>query len=424
MKQPFLISAAFYAIMVFGTALAFVQPLRKRENWVRWVPVLFVVCLMCMWLNAQARGVLLIASQLTFFICIVCMVNRLTKMSFPADCYCAVWIVVFSQIVYELWAAFRYLTPGLHTSTEMKIVSFVLFSLVIILLLNRTLARWMPQKDIYQIGPRQLSSALFLGALFSVGIFVKFPRDQFVEILPVLVVCQIYCVSLLYLQTELFKKAQMQKDMDALNFLYSQQQLHYDAARQNVQIVNHKCNDLDNMIERVQQYLPEELRSTMESTLTDAMRMCDTMVDSGSIVLDTVLMEKKMVAEAQGIPISCVADGKLLDFMEVADIYAVFSNALDNAIEAVSEISNPGHRLIDVLVYESQKFMVINISKPIKGSLEFEEDLPVTTKGKNTLRGYGLKVMRRAIEKYRGIFTIETADGLFTLRILIPLPKE
>lgn len=419
-----LIQAALYAILVFGAFLAFVQPLRKRENWVRWMPVLLAVCLLCMWLNTQAKGVMLIASQLTFYMCIVCLVNRFTKMSFPADCYCAVWIFVASQTVYEMWTGFRHLTPGLHTGKEIEIGSFVLFSLVALLILNKTLARWMPQKDIYQIGPRQLSSALFLGAMFSVGTFVKIPIEQFTEILPALVVCQIYCVSLLYLQTELFKKAQMQKDMDALNFLYSQQQQHYDAACRSVQIVNQKCNDLDNMIATVQQYLPEELRSSMESTLTDAMRMCDTIVDSGSIVLDTVLMEKKILAEARGIPISCVADGKLLNFMEVADIYAVFSNALDNAIEAVSEISNPSHRLIDVLVHEAQNFLVINISNPLKGSLEFDEDLPVTTKEANSMRGYGLKVMRRAIEKYRGIFTIETADGLFILRILIPLPKR
>lgn len=424
MNVPSLISALLYAILVFGACLTFVHPLRKRENWERWVPVLFVLCLLCMWLNAHAKGVLLIASQLAFYLCIVCMVNRITKMSFPADCYCAVWILVSSQIVYELWTGFRHLTPGLHAFVQTQIISFVLFSVLLLLLLDKTFARWMPQKDIYQIGPRQLSSALLLGAMFSVGTFVKIPIEQFAEILPVLVVCQIYCVSLLYLQTELFKKAQMQKDMDALNFLYSQQQQHYDAACRSVQIVNQKCNDLDNMIATVQQYLPEELRSSMESTLTDAMRMCDTIVDSGSIVLDTVLMEKKMLAEARGIPISCVADGKLLNFMEVADIYAVFSNALDNAIEAVSEISNPSHRLIDVLVHEAQNFLVINISNPLKGSLEFDEDLPVTTKEANSMRGYGLKVMRRAIEKYRGIFTIETADGLFTLRILIPLPKR
>ena len=51
----------------------------------------------------------------------------------------------------------------------------------------------------------------------------------------------------------------------------------------------------------------------MESTMTDAMHACDTVVKSGNSVLDTVLAEKKLLAEDKQIPISCVADGKLLE---------------------------------------------------------------------------------------------------------------
>lgn len=55
---------------------------------------------------------------------------------------------------------------------------------------------------------------------------------------------QFYCVTLLYLQTELFKKAAMQKEMDALNLLYDRQRKQYQIARQNVQIINRKCHEL------------------------------------------------------------------------------------------------------------------------------------------------------------------------------------
>ena len=35
------------------------------------------------------------------------------------------------------------------------------------------------------------------------------------------------------------------------------------------------------------------------------------------------------------IQITCVADGKLLDFIHVTDLCSIFGNALDNAIEHV-----------------------------------------------------------------------------------------
>ena len=69
---------------------------------------------------------------------------------------------------------------------------------------------------------------------------------------------QFYCVTLLYLQTELFKKAAMQKEMDALNLLYDRQRKQYQIARQNVQIINRKCHELKVQIADLRRLQPDE----------------------------------------------------------------------------------------------------------------------------------------------------------------------
>ena len=104
------------------------------------------------------------------------------------------------------------------------------------------MARTMPEDGIYHIGPRQLGSAGLLGAIF-VFQFFALQTSLRVGLQPSAVVAlsmltQFYCVTLLYLQTELFKKAAMQKEMDALNLLYDRQRKQYQIARQNVQIIN------------------------------------------------------------------------------------------------------------------------------------------------------------------------------------------
>lgn len=411
-------------VTIFCSGLAFTQPLRKRTGWVLWAPVCALACLASSFLNARLTGYWMLAGHFVQFMSLVLLVNRFTKMSPFGTLYCAAWVFISSEAISEIWLGLGLLAPSLADSLIAVIGSFLLLAVTVLLILNRTLARMMPQKDIYQIGPRQLLSALFLSSAFSVlNCYLRMPDVRQSEALPALIVCQFYCVSLQYLQTELFKKSQMSKDMDALNLLYSREMQRYEAACQSVQTVSRKCEELDCMIGRVRQYLPPELLADMENTLTDAVHAYDTVVRSGNSVLDTVLSEKKMLAEAKGIPINCVADGKLLDFMEVVDVYALFSNALDNAIEAVSKISDPNHRLIDLLVHESQNFLVIMISNPLKGTLTFEEDLPVTTKSRS-YHGYGLKVLGRSIEKYHGVFTVDASGGLFTLRILIPLPKK
>ena len=68
---------------------------------------------------------------------------------------------------------------------------------------------------------------------------------------------QLYCLTLLYLQTELFKKSAMQKEMDTLNLLYERQRQQYQIARQNVQIINRKCHELKVQIADLRRLNPD-----------------------------------------------------------------------------------------------------------------------------------------------------------------------
>ena len=50
------------------------------------------------------------------------------------------------------------------------------------------------------------------------------------------------------------------------------------------------------------------------------------------------LQRKSLYCNKHGIIFTCVADGTLLDFMDVMDICSIFGNALDNAIECEMKI--------------------------------------------------------------------------------------
>ena len=98
------------------------------------------------------------------------------------------------------------------------------------------------------MGPRQLGSAGVMGVMF-VCQFFALQTSLRIGLRPSAVVApslltQFYCVTLLYLQTELFKKAALQKEMDALHLLYERQRKKYQIARQNVPIINRKCHEL------------------------------------------------------------------------------------------------------------------------------------------------------------------------------------
>ena len=57
------------------------------------------------------------------------------------------------------------------------------------------------------------------------------------------------------------------------------------------------------------------------------------------------------------ITFTCMADGKLISFMHVKDICSIFGNALDNAIECVSQFDDPEKRLITLSMYQKNRFL-------------------------------------------------------------------
>ena len=109
--------------------------------------------------------------------------------------------------------------------------------------------------------------------------------------------------------------------------------------------------------------------------------------------------------------------------MDPVDLYTLFANALDNAIEHVQTIQDPDKRIIDVLVYAENKLLAIQVSNPVARDIRFGADgLPLSTKASaDGCHGFGLKSIRHAVEKYNGFLTVKVEDGCFHLRILLPM---
>lgn len=230
------------------------------------------------------------------------------------------------------------------------------------------------------------------------------------------------CVFLLYIRSEVLEKNQLEQEREELRRLYELERERYEQSRENIELINIKCHDLKHRIEdwerRDGRVPPEEIRE-----MKRLVGIYDSAVSTGNDTLDTLLTERSLYCEKQGIRLSCMVDGKKLSFMPVGDICALFGNAVENAIEAVSKLECPEERCISFQVRESRRMLVVIIDNCFSGPLEFEDGLPKTTKGEAGWHGYGLKSIRRVAEKYGGQATV-LADEMFRLTILIPLPES
>lgn len=266
-----ILSLTVCAAGICGAQLAYWLPLKKRDRFrLRALLDLIIVIplsrLMVFGNSGRLDTLLLLVIYAAYFTCAAVSTHLCTRLDWAASAYCSVWIVLTSESVYELWRVLIWTAEALgmrHLSlySTPMLLGQLGFTVVCCIVVRFTVARTMPEDGTYHIGPRQLGSAGLLGVMF-VFQFFALQTSLRIGLRPSAVVApslltQFYCVTLLYLQTELFKKAALQKEMDALNLLYDRQRKQYQIARQNVQIINRKCHELKVQIADLRRLQPD-----------------------------------------------------------------------------------------------------------------------------------------------------------------------
>lgn len=229
-------------------------------------------------------------------------------------------------------------------------------------------------------------------------------------------------VALLFAYHFQLCELQSQSEVSALQTMLHLQYETYKMNEESVALVDRKYHDLKHQIAVLRTQTGEQRNAVLDK-MEREIKAYEAQNHTGNKVLDTVLTSKSLHCQANDIQLTCVADGAGLEFIDVVDISSLFGNALDNAIEGVSKISDPDKRLIHLSVARQKGFLRIRVENCYQGDLKFENGRPRTTKRDKRFHGYGLKSIESTVAKYGGSTTVQAKDGWFELRVLIPLPE-
>lgn len=425
LDNDFLVESVFVVIAAF----VYIHPLAKKEPLELRMMISFVfyealfVGLALLGANS-ARG--MVIKYALYLPLIAAMIYTCVQLRVSETVYLAIWSLLTSQFVMNAWRCWRMFSRERLHLASYGTVGMVVFYAAAYLIAALTIARVMPAKGKYYIGPRQLTLALICLFFFEVCDYMmaSIPRahgDVFYSM--ALVFAQFYCLTLLYVQTELFKKSAMARELVAMELLMKQQESQYALSRENIDLINRKCHDLKHQVRALRTMEGEESKEKYLSELEQSMEIYGAIVKTGNEVLDTILSEKSLLCQASGITINCVVDGSRLSFINSADLYAIMGNAIDNAMEAVGTFAKREMRLIDIAIYTRDKFLVINITNPLDRELRFRNGLPVSTKSKNGYHGFGLRSIRHNVRQYGGHISVTAEGGSFELKMVIPLPR-
>lgn len=145
--------------------------------------------------------------------------------------------------------------------------------------------------------------------------------------------------------------------------------------------------------------------------------------NTGNMILDIILNEKQNICNENNIDLTCDVNFSKCNFMEMTDVCSIFSNILDNAIEACNK-TYMDKKYIKIRGTLVKSYYVIRCENSKTNKLEIKNSKIITSKKDKFIHGIGLKSVKSSIKKYNGDLEIEDFKNKFLLQIYIPIDEN
>ena len=209
-------------------------------------------------------------------------------------------------------------------------------------------------------------------------------------------------IMVMYYINRLCAQEQDKLDSTLAEHYYAMQQEYYNQFRIQQEETRALWHDISKLIRAAQ------IEGSGE-TLNQVQQMLDSIpcvVDVDNRVVSIILNEYVQVAKNEGIEVSFDVTVPRELFVAAVDLYILLGNTLDNAIEACSTLP-VSERRISVKLKTHNNILFYEIMNPY--TMEYLQQ----PRGKE--RGYGLRNVRKCVEKYKGFVNIKKDNGIFAI---------
>ena len=246
------------------------------------------------------------------------------------------------------------------------------------------------------------------------------------KIILVLFTCSniMICVFTIIYQLTMIDRNKIQKDCEMIQKISERDKERYKLSKESWELVSMKCHDLKHQLDalkNVNGIIDENVLGELKTNLN----LYGAGVKTGNHALDIILFEKTIICQKNNIKLNCMAEAEKLGFMSSSNLYSLFGNALQNAIEATMKIKDEDKRLICLNIKNVSNMISVHIENSMAEgeSLSIVKDFPVTTKEDKINHGYGMRSIQMIVEKFDGAVNFYVQDGWFNLDIIIPVKE-
>ena len=147
--------------------------------------------------------------------------------------------------------------------------------------------------------------------------------------------------------------------------------------------------------------------------------------NTGNMIVDSILRVKKNICIEKNIDFFIDVDFSKSDFMDMIDICTIFSNLIDNAIEACNKINDQNiPKKITLKSKYIDGFCIIFIENTKINEVKQRKKLFLTNKNNLYMHGIGLSNVRNVVNKYLGQIRFNYCKNIFITKIMIPCKNK
>lgn len=428
-------------------AALFMKPLPKRSHF----PVRFLlsglVCLFCaaplsmfhVWVSAAARAtafsaewVISIASgvEMLLYLLIVAVFFAVCCDIRPLyAAYCSACAYLTQDLAYTIFvfflpdAAHRGRQPLKPETLWLELLILIIYSVLFYRLIASRILTKLKQLTNIREALGYMMIILYIGRTLGTLASIRAGSGETVLFRIILLYDMLLTASLLFAQILIFYQGQYQQKLSMESQLRQQQYQQFTQFQESVDTIRHKCHDLKHMIAALQQEGNTGQHQQLLQEMQTAVTRYDASINTGNTTLDALLNKTWNSCEQRAIQWTCMADGKVLEFMDPFDLYIMLGNALDNAVECLTAIPEIEKRFLSVNIRRKNGLALFCLRNYCDQPLSFDQGLPLTTKTDKAEHGYGTRSIREIAEKYNGQISAKLEQQIFTLNILLPLPR-
>jgi len=211
----------------------------------------------------------------------------------------------------------------------------------------------------------------------------------------------------------------LQNEQDLLITQVSAAQTHLEALKESQEKTVLYRHDMRHHLKLIDGYLADNNKPAARKYIAEVGNVIEgTVIEQycNNYTVNLILSSHIKKANNEGIHVYTQIDLPEKNIVSDMDLCVVFSNVIENAINACKAVSSVIDRKLSIICKNRSDKLFIQVTNSFSGNVTFVHDMPVTTEADH---GLGIKSIVAVTQKYGGVYSFAAEDGVFNTSLIL-----